>query len=244
MGYKHRTLLVLITFIAMSAFIYACTGNAQEGAYSVRLGDPEAKNELVVYFSLGCSHCLTYFDRHNQTIQNYTDRGMLKVELVEVPGLIDKITNQEAYEQAQAGAIPVSKTFACLTEENPERAFEYMRIFVKSAKVALRGSEVAWNKWPYAKTAHLNPSSNSPYFNAEAEDVQQELAKLFFLDSEATGENCMSSADDRRLAQKVSAQLQRFRDSGYTGVPTVLFNGDLIPPKKYRSMFLSISPFQ
>jgi protein-disulfide isomerase len=242
MAYKHRSLLVLIALIAMNAFVH--TGNAQEGAYSVRLGDPEAKNELVVYFSLGCSHCLTYFDRYDQTIQNYVDRGMLKVELLEVPGLIDKITNQEAYERAQADAIPVSKTYACLTEENPEKAFEYIRIFVKSAKVALRGSEVAWNKWPYAKTANLNPSSNSPYFNAEAEDVQQELAKLFFLDSEATGENCMSNADDRRLAQKVSAQLQRFRDSGYTGVPTIIFNGDLIPPEKHRSMFLRISQFQ
>ncbi len=239
MAYKHRTLLVLLTLIVMNVFIH--TGNAQEDAYSVRLGKADAPNELLIYFSLGCSHCLTYFDRHNQDIKSYVDRGLLKVELVEVSGMVDNAEDKAAYEKAMDSTVPVSKVYACITEENPDMAFEYMRRFVKSAKVALYGSDLPWNKWPYAKTEDLNPSSNSPYFNAEAENVQAELAKLFFLDSDAKGENCFSAADDKRLSRKVFAQFKRFIDTDYEGVPVVILNGEYVPPKKHRSMFLNIS---
>lgn len=240
-GNKHRGVLILVILILLNVMVRPTI--AKEDAYSARLGKPDAPNELVIYFSLGCSHCLTYFDKHNMLIQNYIDRGLLKVELIEVAGLIDKSDDEKAYKKAQTATVPVSKTYACVAEENPEKAFEYIRIFVKSAKVALNGSTLAWNKWPYAKIEDLNPLSNSPFFNAKAKNVQQELAKLFFLESEVKGDKCLSKADDKRLAHKVSAQLDRFIESNYSGVPVVIFNGEYVPPKKHTSMFINISMF-
>ena len=239
MAYKHRSILILLILIVLNVF--ARPGIAKDDAYSVRLGNADKANELLVYFSLGCSHCLSYFDKHNQLIKKYVDRGLLNVELVEVPGMVDNVEDKDAYVKAMESTIPVSKVYACITEEDPDMAFEYMRRFVKSAKVALHGSDLPWNQWPYAKPEDLNPSSDSPYFNAKTKDVQQELAKLFFLDSDASGKNCMSPADDKRLAQKVYAQFERFIETDYDGVPVVIFNGEYVPPSKHRSMFLGIS---
>lgn len=225
---KNRALLVLSILLVIYAAIPS-NSIAQSNAYSARIGKDNAPHELVIYFSLGCSHCLTSFDMKMGAFQEYVNKGELRVELVEVPGLINGSYDKDAYDEARRNSVYVSNAFACVTEEAPERAMEFIRIFIKSVKVALHGSERNWGTWPYAKTEDLNPSADSPFFNAQAKNPQKELAKNFFLETEVSAQHCLSPKDEARLHEKVNAQSKRFLNTKADGVPLYILDGEVVP---------------
>lgn len=235
---KH--LLIALIFILIGCVTMAQSAVAQERAYSVRLGNENAKNELVIYFSLGCSHCIMFFEQHAASLQKHIDNGTLKIELVEVQGAINFYGSMATYQKAREATLPVSKTFACLTHVEPERAFEFISIFSKSVKVVLHGSELTWQRWAYAQTENVNKSAHSPFFNAKAKDVQMELAKLFFLEAEVDGTECAGAANQNTLSTQVSAQTKRFENSGIKSVPATVFNGKYVPNKKHSLIFKAL----
>ena len=234
--YIKRTMLCMLILFSVTAQ----SAVAQERAYSVRLGNENAKNELVIYFSLGCSHCIMFFEQHAASLQKYIDNGTLKIELVEVQGAINFYGSMATYQKAREATLPVSKTFACLTHVEPERAFEFISIFSKSVKVVLHGSELTWQRWAYAQTEDVNKSANSPFFNAKAKDVQMELAKLFFLEAEVDGTECAGAANQNALDMQVSAQAKRFETLGIKSVPATVFNGKYVPNKKHSLIFKAL----
>lgn len=74
--------------IVVSALV-ALPGMADDILNPVVIGDDDAPYSVQIQFSAGCSHCVTFFEEHARHLRLAADRGQMRIELLDVPGLVD-----------------------------------------------------------------------------------------------------------------------------------------------------------
>lgn len=180
----------------------------------VLYGNPNAKNKLEMYFSVGCNHCLDFLDQNIQALKTQADRGSLFIEFVELPGSVSAGRDKNA----QGKDAAASFILHCVSQRRvPVAYLSSISAVIRAAKKNItaqgdwRKGHPVWQNW-----VHLNPSQVASKENMNFNFITQAMVDQTKLDiSQCNG-------DFGKVAQ---ARYDRLRWAQIDGIPAYFLNG-------------------
>ena len=136
---------------------------AVDAAY-VDLGHNSAAPTLEVYFSLGCNHCLTFFDKYLPRLEQRVAEGTLNLRLLEVPALTPGWWGHRDAERSNAvskqRALLASRYGHCAAAESGTRYVAFLRQFISALQTnILRVDDESWEYYVLAKASEFSSAS-------------------------------------------------------------------------------------
>lgn len=181
---------------------------------AVLYGNPNAKNKLEMYFSVGCNHCLDFLDQNIQALKTQADRGSLFIEFVELPGAVSAGPDKNA----QGKDAAVSFILHCVSQRRvPVAYLSSISAVIDAAKTNIiaqgdwRKGHPVWQNW-----VHLNPSQVASKENMNFNFITRAMVDQTKL------EVSQCNGDFGKVAQ---SRYDRLRWAHIDGIPAYFLNG-------------------
>ncbi|MEQ8691713.1 MAG: thioredoxin domain-containing protein [Pseudomonadales bacterium] len=140
-----------------------------DAAY-VDLGHNATAPTLEIYFSLGCNHCLAFFEKYLPRLEQRIAAGTLNLRLLEVPALTPGWWGNRDAERSNAvakqRALLASRYGHCAAAESGTRYLAFLHQFISALQAnILRVDDESWEYYVLAKASEF--SSTSAYRSVE-----------------------------------------------------------------------------
>lgn len=209
---------ILIFFLVALPLAQAQEEAAPAAPFDAQIGSLDYRQDVTVYYSMSCAHCLDFLDRNLARLAAQARAGHAKLTLIEAPGYVAEV--DEKFYGYDTKGVFASNAMRCVAATGDAEAYiDALLAAISIAKAAVKpdpertdwqNGNITWQHWVHASGKTLNDGFVHGYMY----EAIMASAGLSYDDCDKAGFNAFRAERQRIL-----------RDDIKRGVPYIVYNG-------------------